>query len=110
MSELWLSFQILNVTYLHQIVKMKLSMQAPISELLTEAATLMVVGMIVVFVFLTLLIGAVNLIAFINSKFPEEVTPSVSGVNRAKQTASGGSESTPIAAISAAIHKYRSKR
>lgn len=85
-------------------------MQAPISELLTEAATLMVVGMIVVFVFLTLLIGAVNLIAFINSKFPEEVTPSVSGVNHAKQTASGGSESTPIAAISAAIHKYRSKR
>lgn len=87
-----------------------MSMQATISELLSEAATLMLVGMIVVFVFLTLLIGAINLIAFINTKLPEEPLPLFSGAPLQNKTASKSLESAPIAAIAAAVHKYRSKK
>lgn len=84
-------------------------MQASISELLVEAATLMAVGMTVVFVFLTILIGAVNFIAFINTKLPAEDLPSATDSPHRKRVVKNNVESVPIAAIAAAVHKYRSK-
>ncbi|MEP4891079.1 MAG: OadG family transporter subunit [Aliiglaciecola sp.] len=85
-------------------------MQASISELLIEAANLMVVGMVVVFVFLTLLIGAVNLIAAINRRLPEEVVPAAAARTQRKVTTDKSSSSVPIAAITAAVHQYRKNR
>lgn len=82
-------------------------MQTNISELLAEASTLMVVGMGVVFVFLTLMIGAVNLIAFINRKLPEESLPNQSPTSRRAPSANRQDNGAPVAAIAAAIHQYR---
>lgn len=75
-------------------------------EQLLDAATLLLVGMSVVFVFLTLLIGAVNTIAWVNRLLPEE-TPAQSAfvpANKAGQVAP-----QTVAAIAAAIHQHRSK-
>ncbi|GAB2709493.1 OadG family transporter subunit [Aliiglaciecola sp. 3_MG-2023] len=85
-------------------------MQTSISELLIEAANLMVVGMVVVFVFLTLLIGAVNLIAAINRRLPEEVVPATTVRTQRKVTTDKSSSSVPVAAIAAAVHQYRKNR
>ncbi|WJG08378.1 OadG family transporter subunit [Aliiglaciecola sp. LCG003] len=84
-------------------------MEVPISELLTEAVTLMVVGMTVVFVFLTLLIGAVTFIAFINRKFPEQI-PSQHTMHPHRPAQGQIESSSLIAAISAAVHEYRTNR
>jgi oxaloacetate decarboxylase gamma subunit len=80
-------------------------MQANVTELLAEASTLMVVGMGVVFVFLSLMIGAINLIAYINNKFPEEVSQSNTASSR--RTSAKVQSSIPVAAITAAVHQYR---
>lgn len=85
-------------------------MQANIPELLSEASTLMIVGMGVVFVFLTLMIGAVNLIACINRKLPEESLPNHSPTTRRATAKSPGDNDIPVAAIAAAIHQYRKKQ
>ena len=69
-----------------------------VSELLYEAAILMVVGMVVVFIFLTLLIFATKLL----SKFAgQEEAP----VNNPVQPSN--LNAPVIAAISAAIHQYK---
>ncbi|WP_299022119.1 oxaloacetate decarboxylase subunit gamma [uncultured Photobacterium sp.] len=78
---------------------------ADLGSLLWEAATIMVTGMVVVFVFLSILILLVQLLAKVVPKEPEQdfhpqtastVAPDHSGV-------------TPdvIAAISAAVQQYR---
>lgn len=85
-------------------------MQTSISDLLIEAANLMVVGMVVVFVFLTLLIGAVTLIAAINRKFPEEVVTAQPARAQRKVSNEKISTSVPVAAITAAVHQYRKNR
>jgi oxaloacetate decarboxylase gamma subunit len=78
--------------------------------MLIEAATLMLVGMSIVFIFLSLLIGAVNFIAWICGKFPENRDKMVS--KQVSRDAAGSistqniSPST-VAAISAAIHQHR---
>ena len=83
-------------------------MQESVSELLLEAGTLLLVGMSVVFVFLTLLIVAINLIAYLCAKFPEE-KPQVPARRPAARTTTAEGELSPatVAAIGAAIHKYR---
>ena len=90
-------------------------MQSSISDLLVEAATLMVVGMTVVFVFLVILIGAIHLIAFINTKLPDEaIIPHKTKRNSASAVKTGvatNNESGAVkAAISAAVHQYRKSR
>ncbi|GAC14099.1 OadG family protein [Aliiglaciecola lipolytica] len=85
-------------------------MQTSISELLVEAANLMVVGMVVVFVFLTLLIGAVNLIAAVNRRFPEEVISAPSARSPRNTVKENTNSSVPVAAITAAVHQYRKNR
>ncbi len=90
-------------------------MQSSISDILVEAATLMVVGMSVVFVFLAMLIGAIQLIAFINTKLPDEAVTSHNikrnSTNAVKAGGANQNESGAItAAISAAVNQYRKSR
>ncbi|CAM3504237.1 oxaloacetate decarboxylase subunit gamma [Vibrio aerogenes CECT 7868] len=80
-----------------------------VESLLIEASTLMVTGMLVVFLFLTLMVLAVTLM----SKILPEETPDLSPDSlTAKENSSIPSENGPgapvIAAISAAVHQYRS--
>ena len=85
-------------------------MQTNVSGLLVEAGTLLLVGMSVVFVFLTLLIGAINLIAMICSKFPEDDTQKpYARVGASRDNNKNQNQISPatVAAISAAVHQYR---
>ncbi|WP_246614974.1 OadG family protein [Agarivorans litoreus] len=74
-----------------------------LTELLIEAATLMGVGMIAVFAFLSLLIIAVNGLA--------KLAPPLVEVAETKQTSSAtpqpANNATVVAAISAAVQQYR---
>lgn len=75
-------------------------------SLLFEAAYLMGVGMFVVFLFLILLIGATNLIAWIISQYPEDyVNVSPKSSVKDKQ----GLSNDVVAAITAAVHQHRNK-
>ncbi|MEW9797501.1 OadG family protein [Alteromonas sp. CYL-A6] len=74
-----------------------------IQSLLAEAATLMLVGMVFVFAFLTLLIFGVSLIARFCARFPGH-TPSPASTG---QTAAANVEPAIVAAIAAAIHTHR---
>jgi oxaloacetate decarboxylase (Na+ extruding) subunit gamma len=85
-------------------------MQPDVANALTEAANLMFTGMVVVFLFLSMLIGAISLIAWVNKQFPEPVQAnSVKPIS--KNTSSGASsDAMPapiVAAISAAIQQHR---
>ncbi|MCU7555057.1 OadG family transporter subunit [Alteromonas sp. ASW11-19] len=82
-----------------------------VSSQLMEAATLMLTGMVFVFAFLTMLIGAITLIAKFCQAFPGEPEPVATPKSNSKRTASSP-DSQPqdrnvIAAISAAIHMHR---
>lgn len=75
-------------------------------SLLMDAANLMMIGMFVVFLFLAALIGAVNVIAWLNKRFPE------SAVNSGQQLANSTNSNNAlpsglVAAITAAIHQHR---
>lgn len=74
--------------------------------LLIEAATLLGVGMSVVFLFLTLLIACINVIAWYVKKYPEP-----SQVNRHNNNILLPTTVKPeiVAAISAAVHAHRNK-
>lgn len=90
-------------------------MQPSIPDLLIEAATLMVVGMSVVFVFLAILIGAIKLIAFVNTKLPDEATINHNTKRNSARAVKAGvaknSESGAVtAAIAAAVNHYRKSR
>ncbi|MGY0590397.1 MAG: OadG family protein [Paraglaciecola chathamensis] len=84
-------------------------MQPDVMSLLLEAGMLLLVGMSVVFLFLTLLIGAVNFIAWVCAKFPEEeLTPAVQPSRRAPPAANQSGITVPVvAAITAAVDQYR---
>nr|WP_232283232.1 OadG family transporter subunit [Paraglaciecola sp. T6c] len=89
-----------------------LTMQPDVMSLLLEAGMLLLVGMSVVFLFLTLLIGAVNLIAWVCAKFPEEELSVLNQTrNRATPAANQSGVSAPVvAAITAAVDQYRRQR
>ncbi|MBU2881070.1 OadG family protein [Psychrosphaera sp. B3R10] len=79
-----------------------------VTELLVEAGILMVVGMSVVFVFLTILIFATKgLTSFVQS-FPEPET-STPAPRRNTHSATGDTSQQVVAAISAAIKQHRKK-
>ncbi|MFQ3220822.1 MAG: oxaloacetate decarboxylase gamma subunit [Paraglaciecola sp.] len=88
-------------------------MHTDVTALLFEAANLLAVGMVVVFLFLSLLIGAVTGIAWLCAKFPDEIG-SPQTVLESKSATSivheGEIPQPVIAAIAAAITQYRSKR
>jgi oxaloacetate decarboxylase gamma subunit len=86
-------------------------MQADLVALLTESASLMLVGMSVVFIFLTVLIAAVKLVALLCARFPgNEAAPQYARQGAARGTSVSSSALSPakVAAITAAVHQFRS--
>jgi len=76
-----------------------------IGALLTTAGNLMLTGMVGVFVFLSLLIGAVTVMSKLASKFSQ---PELEVSQRTPSFKSQGVPNEHIAAISAAIAQYKS--
>ncbi|WP_217876074.1 OadG family protein [Pseudoalteromonas shioyasakiensis] len=79
-----------------------------IGGLLTTAASLMVTGMVGVFVFLTILISAVTLMSKIVGRFDDPAT--AEPTRTAKIQPQQGVPQAHIAAISAAIAQFRNKQ
>ncbi len=77
-----------------------------IGSLLVDAATLMITGMAVVFIFLTILVFLVRLMSKL---VPEEVLEPIAAPKTKTNIQSTSSAVSPqvVAAISAAIHKHR---
>ncbi|WED21406.1 oxaloacetate decarboxylase subunit gamma [Vibrio sp. JC009] len=76
-----------------------------IGSLLGQAASLMITGMGVVFVFLTILVYLVRLMSRI---VPQEVPQPIAPIqNQNTQSTSSTVSPQVVAAISAAVHKYR---
>ena len=76
------------------------------NELLQSGVELMVVGMGIVFVFLASLVGIINLTAYLIRRFATELNP----VTPAKPTQSTPDQQETIAAITAAIYRYRASK
>jgi oxaloacetate decarboxylase (Na+ extruding) subunit gamma len=64
---------------------------------------LMFAGMGIVFLFLIMLVFAINIMSAFVQRFFPDTTPEM-------LTLSGGVDKSTIAAITAAVHQYRSKR
>ncbi|WP_070963140.1 oxaloacetate decarboxylase subunit gamma [Vibrio sonorensis] len=77
-----------------------------IGSLLVDAATLMATGMVVVFLFLTILVYLVRLMS---SLVPEETPEPIATPNQNNRAQAPSSAVSPkvVAAISAAVHQYR---
>lgn len=73
------------------------------AELMSSGIELMIAGMTIVFLFLTVLVGAINFMSFVVQRFfPETPTTAV-------HVTTGGVDKQVIAAITAAVHQYRDK-
>ncbi len=79
------------------------------TQVLTEGLNLLVIGMGTVFVFLSVLVACVTLMSKmaqkIEARFPKPVE-----VHKAPQAAVAGVQNEHIAAIGAAVRRYRSSR
>ena len=73
-----------------------------IADLMLEAAGLMATGMLVVFVFLMILIGALKLMSYFLADDLQAPTKSL-----APKQAQGGANKAHLAAIAAAVHQYK---
>ena len=88
-------------------------MEPTVTDLLYETFWLLIIGMTVVFSFLTMLIGGVKLIEKFCAAFPE--TESANQPNYpvahppTSQPEEGGVSPQVVAAITAAVHQYRQK-
>ncbi|MXR68798.1 sodium pump decarboxylase subunit gamma [Shewanella sp. JBTF-M18] len=77
------------------------------AEQLMEALMIMALGMGLVFIFLTILIGAVNLVAW---KFaPKPNLAPIAEASEAQVTSFPGIDPKMVAVITAAVHQYRAK-
>ena len=85
-------------------------MQPEVANALVEAANLLLVGMVVVFLFLSMLIGAITLIAWINKLIPDASLKTIENqptfTNSTLPNNQGVSPKI-VAAISAAIFQHR---
>lgn len=85
-------------------------MQPEVANALVEAAHLLLIGMVMVFLFLSMLIGAITLIAWINKLIPDESLNTIENqskfTNRTLMNNQGVSPKI-VAAISAAISQHR---
>lgn len=79
-----------------------------VTELLVEAGILMIAGMVVVFVFLTILIFATKGLTRFAQIFPEPA-PSTPAPRKKTHSAKGENSKQVVAAISAAVQQYRKK-
>jgi oxaloacetate decarboxylase gamma subunit len=76
------------------------------TELMSRGIELMLVGMGIVFLFLTMLVVAINIMSSLVQRFfPDAPTPTMG----ATPIVSGGIDKSIIAAITAAVHQHRSK-
>ncbi|MFA5921914.1 MAG: OadG family transporter subunit [Methylococcaceae bacterium] len=75
------------------------------TELMSSGVELMFAGMGIVFLFLTMLVVAINIMSSLVQRFFPDVPPLVV----AATTVSGGIDKSIIAAITAAVHQHRSK-
>ena len=85
-------------------------MQPEVVNALAEAANLLLVGMVVVFLFLSMLIGAITLIAWVNKLIPDESLNTIQNppkLNNRTLTNNQGVSPKVLAAISAAIFQHR---
>jgi oxaloacetate decarboxylase gamma subunit len=85
-------------------------MQPEVANALAEAANLLLVGMVVVFLFLSMLIGAISLIAWINKLIPDESLNATENQTKfTNNTLANHQGVSPkiVAAISAAIFQHR---
>ncbi len=74
------------------------------NEMLISGFELMLIGMVIVFAFLAMLVLMVNIMTFIIQRFFPE--PPIEIINPASASTSY-TDAGVIAAISAAVHKYR---
>lgn len=74
------------------------------AELMSSGVELMFVGMGIVFLFLTMLVVAINIMSSLVQRFFPDAPPPV-----AVATVSSGIDKSIIAAITAAVHQHRSK-
>ena len=78
-----------------------------VAELLLEAASLMLIGMVAVFAFLLLLVFIVQIISSVMQRyFPVKPTDKTARA----ESGSNGPSPAVIAAISGAIHQYRQQQ
>jgi oxaloacetate decarboxylase gamma subunit len=85
-------------------------MQPEVANALAEAANLLLVGMVVVFLFLSTLIGAITLIAWINKFFPDESLKTIQNQTAPSHSSlinNQGVSPKVVAAISTAITEHR---
>jgi len=76
------------------------------SDLMNEAATIMVTGMVTVFIFLVILIGAIKLLGFAFAGGASDQNAQ----GQSRQPARGAKQTTSaakLAAIGAAVRRYR---
>ncbi len=79
-----------------------------IGSLLFDAATLMITGMVFVFLFLTLLVYLVTLMAKIVPQEQPVVPPVPTNKNKPAQSSAQGTSPQVVAAIAAAVKQHRS--
>jgi oxaloacetate decarboxylase gamma subunit len=84
-------------------------MNDEVINLLLESVNLLAVGMAVVFVFLTVLIGVVKLMSALVLKLPEPLKPEVKVRTAPVSQNTDDIPHEVVAAISAAIHQHRQK-
>ena len=78
-----------------------------VAELLWEAASLMLIGMVAVFAFLLLLVFVVQILSMVMQRyFPVKPTEKTARA----ESGSNGPSPAVIAAISGAIHQYRQQQ
>jgi len=78
-----------------------------ITQLLAEAGSMLAVGMGVVFTFLTVLVFCIQgMSAIVNRYFPE---PIVDEPRVAKPAATAQADNAVVAAVTAAVHAYRTR-
>jgi oxaloacetate decarboxylase (Na+ extruding) subunit gamma len=73
------------------------------TEQMRSGIELMFAGMGIVFVFLTMLVFAINLMSALVQRYFPDATAKI-------QSVSGGLDKATVAAITAAVHQYRNKR
>ena len=74
------------------------------TEMMSSGVELMFAGMSIVFLFLTMLVVAINIMSSLVQRF----FPEAPGMG-SSATVSSGIDKSVIAAITAAVHQYRSK-
>lgn len=83
----------------------RFKMDGDMTEMMSNGVELMFAGMGIVFLFLTMLVGAINLMSSLVQRFFPDMP--VMGIMPA---VSSGIDKNIIAAISAAVHQYRHKQ